>query len=80
MRLDSRRSLDTLVGLGFRFCELSAEGGGGFGDPCERAPDRVLRDVMDELLSREAAETIYGMKIDEGRIDSAATQRLRSAR
>ena len=30
-------------------------GGGGFGDPKTRDPDRVLRDVRDGIVSREAA-------------------------
>ena len=30
-------------------------GGGGYGDPFERAPARVLEDVLDEKVSPEAA-------------------------
>ncbi len=59
---------------------MRSSSGGGFGDPFEREPDRVLRDVLDELLSREDAETIYGVKIDGNRVDDIATQRLRAAR
>ncbi|MBW1695427.1 MAG: hydantoinase B/oxoprolinase family protein [Deltaproteobacteria bacterium] len=37
-------------------------GGGGFGPPHERDPERIRQDLMDELISRESATTIYGLK------------------
>jgi len=54
-------------------------GGGGFGDPRTRDPDRVLRDVRDGVVSREAAEREYGVAITpDGRgIDAARTADLR---
>ena len=57
-------------------------GGGGWGDPLERKPERVLRDVRNELVSPAAAEREYGVVIDtEGwRVDKAATSRLREQR
>lgn len=60
----------TLVDLG---------GGGGWGDPLERDPQAVLEDVLDEYVSREAAERQYGVVIDErtGAVDQEATARLR---
>src|SRR5262249_55525285 len=36
-------------------------GGGGFGDPLEREPGRVLDDVLDEYVSIEAARREYGV-------------------
>jgi N-methylhydantoinase B len=50
-------------------------GGGGFGDPLERDPEAVLRDVRNELLSPAKAEADYGVVIDTARwtIDAAAT-------
>src|SRR5205823_5391102 len=39
-------------------------GAGGWGDPLERDPAAVLRDVRNELLSREKAEADYGVVID----------------
>ncbi len=42
----------------------SSPGGGGWGDPRERDPDAVLRDVKDGVVSPEAAERCYGVKID----------------
>jgi N-methylhydantoinase B len=55
-------------------------GGGGWGDPLERDPARVLRDVRNELLSVAKAEADYGVVIDSGAgtIDAAATERLRA--
>jgi N-methylhydantoinase B len=37
-------------------------GGGGFGPPAQRAADKVLRDLEEELISNEAARDIYGVK------------------
>jgi N-methylhydantoinase B len=39
-------------------------GGGGYGDPAERAPEMVLRDVVNGLVSPEEAERSYGVKVD----------------
>jgi N-methylhydantoinase B len=36
-------------------------GGGGFGAPSERNPDRILRDVGDEYVSSDAAAHDYGV-------------------
>ena len=57
-------------------------GGGGWGDPLERDPERVLRDVRNELVSPAAAERDYGVVVDTGRwtVDEAATVRLRAGR
>jgi N-methylhydantoinase B len=59
---------------------LSMPGGGGFGDPRERDPQRVLEDVRDGLISTEEARRDYGVAIDaQGEIDRAETARLRSS-
>jgi N-methylhydantoinase B len=39
-------------------------GPGGWGDPLEREPARVLRDVKNELVSVDAARDDYGVVID----------------
>jgi N-methylhydantoinase B len=46
--------------------ELLTGGGGGFGDPSERDPERVRADVLDGFVSREAAERDYGFVLDDG--------------
>lgn len=43
--------------------ELTVPGGGGFGNPKEREPGRVREDVRNGIVSAEAAEHIYGVKI-----------------
>jgi N-methylhydantoinase B len=44
-----------------------AGGGGGNGDPLEREPERVVDDVLDGYVSREAAERDYGIVVaDDG--------------
>ena len=54
-------------------------GGGGFGDPRTRDPQRVLDDVLDGLITAEEARRDYGVVIDaRGEIDLAETARLRS--
>ncbi len=56
-------------------------GGGGWGDPLARDPERVRADVLDELLSRERAERDYGVVLTEAlEIDGAATEALRAER
>lgn len=50
-------------------------GGGGWGNPLDRDPDRVLRDVRDEVVSLNAARDVYGVIIQpDGRsVDATAT-------
>jgi len=54
-------------------------GGGGYGDPFERDPDRVLADVRNGKVSVEAARRDYGVIVlpDPWRIDAEATARAR---
>ncbi len=54
--------------------------GGGYGDPLEREPQQVLRDVDEGVVSREEAQAIYGVEIegDEPRLNQTATDKLRS--
>lgn len=55
-------------------------GGGGWGDPLERDPARVLRDVRNEYVSERSARDDYGVVIDTGSwtVDEAATDTLRT--
>jgi N-methylhydantoinase B len=58
---------------------LALPGGGGFGDPHLRDPQKVLQDVLDGLITDEEARRDYGVAIDrQGRIDASETARLRS--
>lgn len=56
---------------------LEATGGGGWGDPRERDPQKVLEDVLDGLVSVDAARDDYGVAIRDGEIDTAGTAELR---
>ncbi len=55
-------------------------GGGGYGDPLERDPSLVLADVSSGLIDEDAARDEYGVVIVGGRLDEAATRRLRHSR
>jgi N-methylhydantoinase B len=55
-------------------------GAGGWGDPLERDPAAVLKDVRNELLSPAKALADYGVAVDTRtwKVDEAATQRKRA--
>jgi len=59
-------------------------GAGGYGDPLERDPHRVLEDVLDDYVSIESARLDYGVVIAgtgaELSVDAAATRELRKRR
>lgn len=55
-------------------------GGGGWGDPYQRDPELVRRDVQRRLVTAEGAQR-YGVVIAaDGTVDSAATEALRAER
>ncbi len=55
-------------------------GGGGWGNPLERDPQRVLDDVINEFVSLKSAREDYGVVIDTDNwaVDEAATAALRA--
>lgn len=55
------------------------QGGGGYGDPLDRDPARVAQDVSARVVSPRAAREIYGVVMESGRVDEAATRSLRDA-
>jgi N-methylhydantoinase B len=58
---------------------MRSSGGGGYGDPLERAVDDVLADVRFGVVSAERAREGYGVVItDVGQIDADATSSLRA--
>jgi len=59
---------------------IETGGGGGYGHPFDRAPERVLEDVLAGLVSPEAAAREYGVMVSGRAIDDAETARLRSDR
>ena len=54
--------------------------GGGYGDPLEREPQRVLQDVEDGIISRQEAREIYGVAIEgsDPALNLAATEKWRA--
>lgn len=60
---------------------LITGGGGGFGNPLERSPERVLNDYLDDYVTAEEAKEEYGVVIDEDKkeVDVKATEKLRSS-
>ena len=54
--------------------------GGGYGDPLDRDPDLVARDLRQCLVTRRAADAIYGVVLDpaSGAPDREATERRRA--
>ncbi|MFY9836598.1 MAG: hydantoinase B/oxoprolinase family protein [Xanthobacteraceae bacterium] len=59
--------------------QLQLPGGGGFGDPQARDPQRVRDDVLDGLITAEEARRDYGVVIGaDGEIDRAETERIRA--
>ena len=58
---------------------LETPGGGGFGDPAMRDPDKVARDVRFGYVTPEAARRDYKVVLrDDGSPDAAATMKARS--
>jgi N-methylhydantoinase B len=61
-------------------------GGGGWGDPFARDPEKVREDVLDELVSPEAARREYGVVLTGSlealdlAVDCEATRSLRAER
>jgi N-methylhydantoinase B len=60
---------------------MYVSGGGGFGDPFTRDPEFVGKDMRKGLVSVEGAARDYGVVADAlGRVDRAATRKLRGKR
>ena len=59
-------------------------GGGGYGDPLEREPALIIKDMMDDYITIQEARDIYGVVVRERdrrrlvyEVDQAATESLR---
>jgi N-methylhydantoinase B len=58
--------------------EFRLGSGGGHGDPLERDPGQVAREVRQGRLTAGQAGDVYGVIVAEGQADPAATQRRRA--
>lgn len=57
---------------------VATSGGGGFGDPLDREPARVLADVLAGRVTPEHARAAYGVVLAAGGVDDETTERLRA--
>ena len=73
-RLPAKVTIELEAGdvVSYRTC-----GGGGYGPPGERGPERVLRDVLEGKVSRERARDVYRVAVADGSVDERATAELR---
>jgi N-methylhydantoinase B len=83
MRPDgSEEQLPTMIATTMHAGEMlyhHMAGGGGWGDPLERPPSEVAKDVRDDKVSVAAAREQYGVILDQRTfdVDQAATDALR---
>ncbi|MEM4407316.1 MAG: hydantoinase B/oxoprolinase family protein, partial [Candidatus Caldarchaeum sp.] len=57
---------------------IRSAGGGGWGDPLERDPEKVAIDVKEGYVSVESARRVYGVVLkDDGTVDYVSTEKLR---
>jgi len=57
---------------------VRSAGGGGYGDPLNREPERVAADLGDGYISPAAAHNLYGLVLNQTqRVDVAATRARR---
>lgn len=82
---DGTRTFFSMIGY-FRVCEGEAwvslsTGGGGYGSPLERDPERVRDDVRDGFISLRSANAEYGVVLESVtlHVDDDATASLRKA-
>jgi N-methylhydantoinase B len=67
-----------VIGRGETIISISC-GGGGYGPPEERDPERVRHDVAEGWISRERAAEVYRVAVrEDGTIDHQDTERLRT--
>jgi N-methylhydantoinase B len=74
VRLDNTDVLNVQPG---DIVRIEGPGGGGYGSPFERDPERVLRDVVRGYVSERAARELYGVVVTGSQLDLAATTALR---
>ena len=59
--------------------QIRTGGGGGYGNPLEREPARVKKDVDFGYITKERAEAVYGVAFNAaGEVDEEKTKALRA--
>ena len=59
--------------------EHTWSGGGGYGDPLDRDPEKVLHDYINDAVSLKAAKKFYGVIIKDGKLCDDGTKEERAA-
>ena len=71
---------DTTLTVG-EWIKGAEAGGGGYGDPLQRDPDRVRQDVLENWVSIESARDVYGVVLagsgEKMSVDGSASCELR---
>jgi N-methylhydantoinase B len=68
---------DVVIGADERLVSICT-GGGGYGPPREREPERVADDFLEGWITREHAREVYGVELDgAGAVNEVATDTLR---
>jgi N-methylhydantoinase B len=56
---------------------MESSGGGGYGDPLERNPQKVEQDLREGLVTKEKAEARYGIVLKGDKVDDVKTDQQR---
>ena len=75
--LGTKQTLEIEAGSTFLF---KTAGGGGWGNPLVRPPEKVLENLEDGYISESAAKEEYGVVIEDGEVNNNATEKLRQRR
>lgn len=67
------------IGPGDAWVNFST-GGGGYGDPLDRDPGYVVRDVRRVLCTADDARELYGVVLEGSSFDAVGTERLREGK
>ena len=59
---------------------VRSDGGGGYGDPLMREPEKIARDVREGNVSEGVGRDVYGVVLNaEGGVDAVASAAARDA-
>lgn len=76
--VESIPSQDTVSLQAGDIVDVHTTGGGGHGPPTDRPVEAVERDLAEDRISEAVASEEYGVVIDSGEVDRAATERRRA--
>jgi N-methylhydantoinase B len=76
-REESIGKIDILKLSAGQTVRITSPAGAGYGDPLARTPERVIKDILDGLVSAAEARDVYGVVPQDGGCDDAGTGALR---